>query len=462
MKRIIFFAMLFLIILQRNGFAFPLDATNSSIQSALQFLNQIQLEDGSFGSLSNTGFAIMALNAVNQDPHLWIKNGNNPVDYIKNVIIPSFNSSLNASLHYSVTILALISANENPENINGKNLTQELLLKQNPDGSFNNSEVLGWYSEITDDIWPILALVASGYKNTNEINKTIEYLKSKQLNDGAYDGCFEGFIPSDETSLAIMALMSTGEANNSFVILNASSCLRSFQNYDGGFNPSHDWGSSNVDSDSWAIQAIVSMRNDMTNWIKNDATPVDHLLTLQNETDGHFKFDNFDTPAFSSVNDVSYAIMALLGKPFPIKGNFTVCGNSVCDIGENCSSCSQDCGSCPTTTTITSTTTITTTSVEVTTTVIEHGGGGGIITTTTTTTQTTIPTTTTSIQMTTTTTFSSTSTTTTTIPTNVTNIESKPNPLTGFVTSITSPISIAIIVVIVVLAFFVYLMLPER
>jgi len=452
MKKIIFFIILSLILLQKNSLAFPLDTTNSSIQSALQFLNQSQLDDGGFGYLSNTGFAIMALSAANKDPHLWIKNGTNPVDYFKN-IIPSFNSSLNASSHYSVVILALIAANENPENINGKNLTQELLLKQNSDGSFNNSEVPGWYSWVTDDIWSVLALTASGHKYSNEVNKAVEYLKSKQLNDGGYGGCFGGVCSSgsDETSLVIMALMSAGEENNSSVILNAYSCLKTFQNYDGGFNSSHAWGSSNVDSDSWAIQAIEAMRNEMSNWTANDTTPIDHLLKLQNGVDGHFEFDNFGTPSFAPVTDVSYAIMALLGKPFPIKGSFAVCGNSVCDTGENCSSCSQDCGTCPTTTTII------TTSVETTTT--EHDSGG--ITTTTTIKQTTIPTTIEIIQMATTTVFSSTSTTTTTVIANLTNAQSKPNLLTGFVTSINSPIFIGIIVSIVILAFFVYLMLPE-
>jgi prenyltransferase beta subunit len=450
MKKFIFFTILFLVLLQRSGFAFPLDTTNSSIQSALQFLNQSQLDDGSFGYLSNTGFAIMALSAANQDPHLWLKNGTNAIDYIKNVIIPSFNSSLNASSHYSVTILALIAANENPENISGKNLTQELLLKQNSDGSFNNSEVPGWYPWITDDIWPVLTLTSLGYKYSIEVNKTVEYLKSKQLDDGGYGGCYGGICSSgsDETSLAIMALMSASEGNDSSVILNASSNLRTFQNYDGGFNSSHNWGNSNVDSDSWAIQAIAAMGNDIMNWTKNNTTPVDHLLTLQDETDGHFKFDNFGTPPFSPIIDVSYAIMALLGKPFSIKGSFAVCGNSVCDTGESCSSCQQDCGICPTTTI----------SIEPTTTVIEHRGGGKIITTTVIT-QTTIPTTT--IQM-TTTVFLSTSTTTSTIPINVTNTQSKPSPLTGFVTFIISPVGIGIIVVIIVLVFFVYLMLPER
>jgi len=452
MKRIIFSMIVLFFILQRSGFAFPLNPTDTSIQNALQFLNQSQLDDGSFGSLSNTGFVIMAMRAANQDPHLLVKNGNNPVDYIKNAIIPSFNSSSTASSHYSVAILALIAANENPENVNGKNLTQELLLKQNLDGSFNNSEVPGWYPWIIDDTWPILALVASGHKYSNEVNKTVEYLKSKQLSDGGYGGCFGGVCSSgsDETSLAIMALMSAGEENNSSVILNASSCLRTFQNYDGGFNSSHEWGNSNIDSDSWAIKAIVAMENDMMNWTKNDTTPVDHLLKLQNETDGHFKFDDLGTPSFSPINDASYAIMALLGKPFPVKGSFVVCGNSACDAGENCLSCQQDCGICTTTTSII---------------VVENSGRGGsrILTTTrlTTTRQTTVPTTTSTIQ--TTTVFSFVFTTTSIIlPLNVTKEQSKPNPLTGFVSSIVSPVGIGMIVAIIVLVFFVYLMLPER
>jgi hypothetical protein len=63
--------------------------------------------------------------------------------------------------------------------------------------------------------------------------------------------------------------------------------------------------------------------------------------------------------------------------------------------------------------------------------------------------------------MVTTTVFSST-TITTTVTTNLTNAQSKPNPLTGFVASINPPIFIGIIVSIAVIVFFTYLMLPER
>ncbi|MEM2624370.1 MAG: hypothetical protein QW556_07135, partial [Archaeoglobaceae archaeon] len=51
-------------------------------------------------------------------------------------------------------------------------------------------------------------------------------------------------------------------------------------------------------------------------WKRNDASVVDHLLSLQVEK-GYFKYTAYasDNPGYMTAS----AIMALLGKPFPVK-----------------------------------------------------------------------------------------------------------------------------------------------
>lgn len=109
----------------------------------------------------------------------------------------------------------------------------------------------------------------------------------------------------------------------------------------------------------------------------------------------------------------------------------TCCGEDGCEGEEDCSNCPEDCGSCPTTTTP------------------SGGGGGGGRRITTTTSSTTTSITTSSI-----TTTSTTTTTTTTIA-SITTIPqiSQVSPLTGFVTFVTSPLGVGVIVVgIIILA----------
>lgn len=62
------------------------DAGSESVQKALNYFKSEQNQDAGFSSLgsnsASTGWVIMALNAINQDPIKWQEGSNNPIDYL--------------------------------------------------------------------------------------------------------------------------------------------------------------------------------------------------------------------------------------------------------------------------------------------------------------------------------------------------------------------------------------------
>lgn len=289
---------------------FPLNVTDEPVLKALGWLKTIQNDDGGFAnpgeesSISKTSWAVMALAASKQDPHRWVKNGNSPIDYLRN----NLNSSLGkmGTADIARTILAVLAADENPRNFGGVDLVAMLKGKVKEDGQIGDF--------IYTTIWGIMALNAAG----ENVSNSVEWLKAQQNDDGGFAWAVGEKSDYDDTAAAIQALIAAGEPRDSEVIRKALDYLKTGQNEDGGFRYFGN-SSSNAASDAWIIQALVAAGENPREWKKGDVSVVDHLLSLQTD-EGYFKYTAIQTsnPGYMTVS----AIMALLGKPHPIKPEY--------------------------------------------------------------------------------------------------------------------------------------------
>jgi prenyltransferase beta subunit len=285
---------------------FPLKVTDEPIVRALNYLKELQLEDGGFANpeeesdISKTSWAIIAIAAAYQDPHTWIKNGNSPVDYLKRELEGSLSWMGTADI--ARTILAVIAAGENPRNFSGVNLVELLKKRIKEDGR------IGDYIYTT--IWGVIALKAAG----ENVSKSVEWLKKHQNDDGGFAWAVGERSDYDDTAAAIQALIAAGEPRDSRVIKRALEYLKTGQNEDGGFRYFGN-SSSNAASDSWIIQALVAAGENPRDWGRNNISVVDHLLSLQSE-EGYFRYTKYESsnPGYMTV----CAIMALLGRPHPV------------------------------------------------------------------------------------------------------------------------------------------------
>ena len=286
---------------------FPLNSSDERIQRALNWLKSIQSDDGGFGSpgdegrVGKTSWAIMAIVAAGQDPHEWKKNGYSPIDFIRKNLKDELGRMGTAD--YARTILALVYADEDPRTFAGVNLVELLKSKVKENGQIGDF--------VYTTIWGILALKASG----EDVTLSAEWLKSQQNPDGGFSWAVGKESDFDDTAAAIQALIAAGEPKDSEVIERALGYLKEGQNDDGGMKYIGS-SASNAASDAWTIQALVAAGVNPAEWRKNNISVVEHLLSLQT-AEGYFNYTSIQksNPGYMTVS----AIMALLGKPHPIK-----------------------------------------------------------------------------------------------------------------------------------------------
>lgn len=244
-------------------------------------------------------WSIMALFAVGESP---------PLDSLKTI-------SLDKAIDLEAPILALTAAGKDPRIFGSIDLIAKLK-------SFYDGVQLGEAGIVNDDIFGLLALIASGEKTDSATVLGIRnFILSKQNVDGGFSFAIGGGSDTNTTAAAIMALRAAGASVSDPILANAAGYLKSAQNDDGGFpyDPKSSWGTaSDASSDAWVIMALRALGEDVALWQKEGKTPVTHLETLKQEGGFYLYQAGGQEDSFTPVT-TSYAVLALGGKTFPVR-----------------------------------------------------------------------------------------------------------------------------------------------
>lgn len=267
-------------------------------------------------------WSIMALSAAGESPSL---------DSLKTV-------SSEKAIDLEAPILALTSAGKDPRTFGAENLVAKLK-------SFYDGTQLGETGIINDDIFGLLAFIASGEGMSDSVLSGVKsFILSKQNADGGFSfavglpaapsGAAQAGGESDTntTAAAIMALRAAGVSASDVVLTQANAYLKSAQNADGGFpyDPKSSWGTaSDASSDAWVMMAVKSLGEDITSWQKNGNTLVAHLESLRQEglpaasgtaqAGGFYLYQTGGAEDSFTPITTSYALLALSGKTLPVR-----------------------------------------------------------------------------------------------------------------------------------------------
>ena len=146
-----------------------------------------------------------------------------------------------------------------------------------------------------------------------------EVLKDLQLPNGGWDWASGFGADTNDTALALQALIAAGEPVTSTSVVSGLNFLASAQNVDGGFTyqPGSLYGSeSDTNSTAYVVQALLAAGEDPGpgTWTISDTNPISYLLSMQ-LADGSFEWQ----PGFGGNQYATQqAIPALLGRPVPI------------------------------------------------------------------------------------------------------------------------------------------------
>lgn len=185
---------------------------------------------------------------------------------------------------YAGTILGMLAAGQNPKDVGGRNLVDELAALQNDDGSFST-----WMNQT---IWAVIALDKAG--GSYDTEKAVEFMLSQQKSDGGF-ALFGDSGDPDTTGDALVVLAQHKDiAGVPDSINSAIGCLKALQLPNGGFS---SWGNESPESAAAVIRGLLACgEKNITSgdWQKEKGNMIDSLFSFQLE-DGSFIHSTSET-----------------------------------------------------------------------------------------------------------------------------------------------------------------------
>ncbi|NMA52990.1 MAG: copper amine oxidase [Peptococcaceae bacterium] len=195
--------------------------------------------------------------------------------------------------NYSLLLLTLLAAGQDPHNFKGHNLVARLQAAQLPDGKFADNidhSGAGAYGQqvlLNAHVWAVLALHAAGAECPDEA-KARQWLIDQQHPDGGFNwNLLDAGSDVDSTGMTLTALGLLGERQDSPAVQKAVNYLKQAQENNGGFA---SWGAVNPESCSYVIEGLTAVGIDPlgTEWTKPGGNMASAILS-HSLPDGSFE-----------------------------------------------------------------------------------------------------------------------------------------------------------------------------
>jgi hypothetical protein len=270
----------------------------SQAGNAFDFIFSLQDTAGGWGNVGQTLDVILALEAAGWQPETVQNESASPLDYVEANLDGYLEAGPDA---IGKTILGVVASGEDPANFNDVNLTERLM------GTYDDAALAFGDPENTwHQALALLGLSAAG----SEIPEgAVTTLAELQQEDGGWEYTPGFGTWSDNTALAIQALLAAGVEAADPVIEDAYTYIQSMQTEDGG------WGDSSTTA--YALMALNVLGESIEDWVTVDNTdPVTSLMTYQ-KANGSFVY-NWEYTDDNLMSTAS-ALLALFGGDYLVE-----------------------------------------------------------------------------------------------------------------------------------------------